>query len=104
MSSKAYSCPREDCDYVTEATEPVLAAALLNIHATPHTQVTGNMGHSSVKPPPMERPRLVASSAKADWEAFSAKWRSFKAATSLTGDRVVHQLLGCLDDDFASLI
>ena len=97
-------CPIPGCEYNTEDVEAVLAAALLNIHATSHTQVTGNMGHSSVKPPPMERPRLVASSAEADWEVFSAKWRPFKAATSLTGDRVVHQLLGCLDDDLASLI
>ena len=100
----AIECPIPGCRYDTGDVEAVLAAALLNLHATTHAQAQGNAGHNAVKPPPMERPRLVASSAKADWEVFSAKWRSFKAATNLTGDKIVHQLLGCLDNDLASLI
>ena len=33
-----------------------------------------------------------------------SKWKSFKIATGVTGERVVHHLLGCLENDLASLV
>ena len=85
----------EDCDYTTEATEPVLAAALLNLHATSH--INTSVGHgSNTKAPSLERPKLQAMCPKADWKVFNSRWNSFKAATNITATKLVHQLLGCL--------
>ena len=103
MTTKSYSCPRDDCDYTTEATEPVLAAALLNLHATSH--ISTSVGHgSNTKAPPVERPKLQAMCPKADWKVFNSRWNSFKAATNIKATKLVHQLLGCLDHNLAKLV
>ena len=96
-------CPRNDCEYVTGDVADCIAAALLGAHATIHTG-NGGGNNNNARPPPMERPKLTANCPKAEWEVFVAKWRSFKAATNVTGNKVVHQLLGCLETDISSLV
>ena len=103
MASKSYSCPRDDCNFVTEPTEPVLAAAILNLHATSHATSSAGQGNST-KAPPVERPKLQALCPKADWKVFNSRWKSFKAATNISANKLVHQLLGCLDNDLAKLV
>ena len=100
------SCPRNDCQYATEDVEAVVAAALLNIHATTHSASGGNSNstNTSARPPPIERPKLQINSPRAEFEVFSAKWRSFKVAAGIAGDKAVHQLLGCLDGDLGGLV
>ena len=99
-------CPKAECTYKTPDVEPVVAAALLNVHATDHVGGGGNTagGGTASRPPPMERPKLQVNCPRSEWEIFAAKWRSFKVATSVSGDKVVHQLLGCMDSDLASLV
>ena len=98
------ACPLPNCDYTTDDVEPVLAAALLNIHSSAHAGGERSHSGSSARPPPIERPKLQAGCPRADWEVFSAKWRSFKLAANITSDKVIHQLLGCLDNDLGALV
>ena len=97
------NCPRPDCDYCTDDVEAILVAALLSAHTTIHLG-GGNNQSSHIRPPPMERPKLLPNCPRADWEVFVAKWRSFKAATGVASDKMVHQLLGCLDSELSSLV
>ena len=96
-------CPWMGCTFSTGEVEAIVAVALLNAHVTEHVNPT-TTGQSQARPPPVDRPRLQAASPKAEWEIFSSKWRSFKAATNLSADKVVHQLLGCLEGDLANLV
>ena len=60
------SCPRSDCQYATEDVEAVVAAALLNIHATTHSASGGNSNgtNTSARPPPIERPKARGQNSK----------------------------------------
>ena len=92
-------CPRGNCSYTTGDQDPVVAAALLTCHATSH-----QAGGGGTRAPPVDRPRLQAACARADWEVFKSRWQSFKAATNVQDDKVVHQLLGSLDNDVITLV
>ena len=98
-------CPR--CEFKTDPSEPVVAAALLNAHATEHS-ATGSSASATVKAPPVERPKLQSSCPKADWQVFRSRWESFKVATNLNAatnaSKLPHQLLGCLENDLAKLV
>ena len=97
-------CPRQGCTFQTEKSEPVVAAALLNAHATEHSAV---VTHSApVKAPPVERPKLQSSCPKSDWQVFKSRWESFKIATNLSENKtkLPHQLLSCLENDLAKLL
>ena len=95
-------CPRIGCDYSTGEQEAVIAAALLNAHSTVHTGPGGGGGNT--RAPPVERPKVTSACPLAEWEVFKSRWRSFKLATNIVGDKKVHQLLGCLDSDVANLV
>ena len=97
-------CPIADCAYDTGDVETNLAVALLNIHAAAHPVTSTGTNTSSVRPPPLERPKLTAGCPRAEFEIFCAKWRSFKTAAGLSTDKVVHHLLGCLDNDLGGLV
>ena len=73
------SCPRTDCDYATGDYEAVVAAALLSAHATEHNSAGLSQQRSSVRPPPVDRPKLTRDIPKADWLIFQSRWKSFKA-------------------------
>ena len=59
-------CPRTGCTFSTSDADAVVAAAILNGHTAEHTS-TNATGAGGAKPPPVERPKLQASSSKADW-------------------------------------
>ena len=98
-------CPRSSCSYETEDVEAVLAAALLNAHVGEHAapQTQGGGGNSA-RPPPVDRPKIQSACHKADWNIFKSRWRSFKSAANISPEKVVHQLLGCLDPDLTTLV
>ena len=58
-------CPRTGCTFSTSDADAVVAAAILNGHTAEHTS-TNATGAGGAKPPPVERPKLQASSPKAD--------------------------------------
>ena len=96
------SCPRQDCDYVTGEFEAVVSAALLTAHSTVHS--ASSQPRSNVRPPPVDRPKLSRDIPKADWLIFKSRWKSFKTATNISNEKIVHQLLGCLDSDLITLV
>ena len=59
-------CPRTGCTFSTSDADAVVAAAILNGHTAEHTS-TNATGAGGAKPPPVEWPKLQASSSKADW-------------------------------------
>ena len=63
------SCPRNDCQYATDDVEAVVAAALLNIHATTPSTGGGNSNNTntSARPPPIERPKFQINSLRAEF-------------------------------------
>ena len=85
-------CPIAECPYETGDVETNIAVALLNIHAAAHPVNSPGSNSSSVRPPPLERPKITAGCPTAEFEVFSAKWRSFKTAAGLASDKVVHHL------------
>ena len=86
---------------VQETLNLPIDAAFLTCHASTHAEGGGISNHnSSARPLPLERPKLQAGCPRADWEGFSAKWRQPNAAT----DKIIHQLLGCLDHDLSALV
>ena len=105
MSDVDIKCP--SCTYRTGENEPVIAAALLNVHATVHA-APGNSSSAPIKAPPVDRPKLQAACPKADWLVFKSRWESFKVATNLNDSqnlsKLPHQLLSCLEDDLAKLV
>ena len=56
MTERAYNCPVQGCDFTTGPVEAVVAAALLNSHNFSHQTQFGS--GSSIKAPPVERPKL----------------------------------------------
>ena len=61
-------CPRTGCTFSTSDADAVVAAAILNGHTAEHTSTNTNAtGAGGAKPPPVEQPKLQASSSKADW-------------------------------------
>ena len=103
MSKVNVKCPVLGCDYETGSYDAAIAAALLTCHSKTHTSAPGNSSNHS-KPPPVERPKVVANCARADWMIFKSKWNSFKQAASVHSSKVVYQLIGCLDQDLATLL
>ena len=97
-------CPRASCAYETEDVDAVLAAALLNAHVGEHAVPHAQGGGSNNAPPTVERPRIQSACHKADWSIFKSRWNSFKSAANINPDKVVHQLLGCLDTDVVTLV
>ena len=74
LKMPAIRCPVTNCSFVTDDVEPVLAAALLNLHSSEHSGGSGGRTQGpSARPPPIERPKLSAGCPRADWEVFSAK-------------------------------
>ena len=90
------------CEYETVPVEPGVAAALMNAHTTSHQNQ--QQGGSNIKAPPVERSKLQSLCPKADWVVFMSRWKSFKAATNLPAPRIVHHLLGCLDEEVSKLV
>ena len=52
----------------------------------------------------VDRPKIQSACHKAEWNIFKSRWRSFKSAAIIDPDKVVHQLLGCLDPDLVTLV
>ena len=102
MTEVNVRCPVPECDYETGLYDTAIAAALLTCHSKTHTAAPVN--HNNSKPPPVERPKVVANCARADWMIFKSKWNSFKQAASVHSSKVVYQLIGCLDQDLATLL
>ena len=101
----AITCPFPGCDFeIAETTEPVLAAAQLNLHALTHTHATAvNQHHipqpAKQKPPKIPRPVITKDTSEEDWNTFVKKWNLFKNGTDIPATQITTHLWQCCDPD-----
>ena len=74
----AIGCPLPGCQYSTDDTEAVLAAAQLNLHALSHTSATVPTTPAKQRPPKIDRPTIEKDTSEEDWNTFLKKWDLFK--------------------------
>lgn len=102
ISSKMIHCPIPGCDFTIAAeTEPVLAAAQLNLHALTHTHATSTnpAQPTKQKPPKISRPSITKDTTEEDWNTFVKKWNLFKNGTDIPPTQVTTHLWQCCDPD-----
>ena len=90
-------CPITDCPFATEDVEAVIAASLLNLHATEHSNTSHTV--TPMKVEKVKRPTLSLAGINEDWSYFTSRWTEYKEATHITGREVSIQLLECCDEE-----
>ena len=91
-------CPFPDCTFEAENEEPVVTAALLNIHAAAHT-ATAIAPSTSARADKLKRPSVLLAGTGEEWAYFVTRWNEYRDGTKLTGADIVAQLLECCDED-----
>ena len=91
-------CPFPDCTFEAENDEPVVTAALLNIHAAAHT-ATAIAPSTSARADKLKRPSVLLAGTGEEWAYFVTRWNEYRDGTKLTGADIIAQLLECCDDD-----
>eukprot|EP00111_Clytia_hemisphaerica_P012758 TCONS_00037534-protein len=101
----AITCPIPDCTYeIPDGTEPMLAAAQLNLHALTHTHAAAITQHrapqpTKQKPPKIARPTISKDTTEEDWNTFVKKWNLFKNGTDIPATQITTHLWQCCDPD-----
>ena len=91
-------CPVANCSYVTEDVDAVVAASLLNLHATDHATRATPSTATTPQVEKVKRPAIFPAGTSEDWSYFQSRWSEYKAATKLQGNDIVIQLLECCDE------
>ena len=89
-------CPIEGCEYETPDIEPVIAAALITVHATSHQ--TPSQPTQMARVEKGKRPSTSSAGTTEDWQYFTSRWGDYVKATKLEGTDKVIQLLECCDE------
>ena len=88
MAPVELRCPVDNCDFVTQSTEPAAAATILTIHATAAHGTGGGAGGrengSQGKKP--ERPTIDVDVSENDWSLFVDSWDRYKRMSSVNGE------------------
>ncbi len=98
MAKFKIKCPVVECEYECESDEAVIAASLLNIHATTHTQHQAASNTSIGKVEKLKRPTISSAGTSEQWEYFLTRWDEYRNGTHLQGTDAVIQLLECCDE------
>ena len=91
-------CPVANCSYVTEDVDAVVAASLLNLHATDHATRATPSTAITPQVEKVKRPTISPAGTSEDWSYFQSRWSEYKAATKIQGNDIVIQLLECCDE------
>ena len=101
--AKKHKCPFPKRTYETDEVEDALAAVLLLVHSSgTHTA----SGHAAAAPgvtpntklEEVLSPTISAAGSSEDWSYFLTRWGDYVAATNVTGNDKVIQLLECCDE------
>ena len=92
-------CPRSGCMYQTSDEEPLVVAALLNLHASEHTEAS-----AKTNGPKLERPRIAAGVSQEVWNAFIRKWEAYRIGSRIAEDIAAIQLFQCAESGLADII
>ena len=91
-------CPVANCSYVTEDVDAVVAASLLNLHATDHATRATPSTATTPQVEKVKRPTIFPAGTSEDWSYFQSRWSEYKAATKIQGNDIVIRLLECCDE------
>ena len=83
--------PFPDCTFEAENDEPVVTAALLNIHAAAHT-ATAIAPSTSARADKLKRPSVLLAGTGEELAYFVTRWNEYRDGTKLTGADIVAQL------------
>ena len=86
-------CPIPGCTYTTDNLDAVIVAALLNAHTVTHTAAPG-----AARVEKVARPTVSSAGTSEEWIYFTTRWSEYVAATRITGQDQVTQLLECCDN------
>lgn len=87
------ACPIPGCTYTTDDVDAVIVAALLNAHTVTHT-----MTPAAPRVEKVTRPTISSAGTCEEWAYFTTRWAEYVAATRVTGQDQVAQLLECCDN------
>ena len=90
-------CQFADCEYVAEGASEGIAIAKLGSHVVEHSS------RPSMRPPPIDRPKIKPLSTEEEYNAFKADFERFKELCNIT-TRVSDQLWQCCSDSLKALI
>lgn len=86
-------CPIDGCSYSTPDLSDTVIVALLSTHAIQH-----NNNAPTAKVEKVKRPSITSSGTSEEWSYFMTRWTEYVAATKITGQDKVVQLLECCDE------
>ena len=92
------ACPRVECDYETEDLDPVIVAALLQVHATSHTSASNAMAGRG---PKLDRPKIDVGVNQETWNMFLKRWEAFRTCSGISESMAAVQLLQCASVELA---
>ena len=98
----AIPCPHApECDYMTDSEATVgESIKLLEMHERAKHS-TPSISSSTARAPKCEsvrRPCITTGGTSEDWQYFETRWSEYAAATKLSGQEKVLQLLECCDE------
>ena len=96
------ACPIENCAYVTDDVEAVIAASLIQVHGSTHTAPApaGAAAALATRPkgPKLERPSINMGVELETWNSFVRRWRAFKDGSGINDNGATYQLIHCADE------
>ena len=92
-------CPR--CDYETDDVDPQVVVALLNIHATFHTQNTTGPHQPQ---PKLDRPKIDVGVEEEAWNSFMRRWEAFRLGSGIDHTTVSMQFFQCATESLGDLV
>ena len=93
-------CSAPDCTHSFGTATGNALTALIELHARTAHPPTHHEAEpaATTKAEKVRRPTITPQGTTEDWTYFTSRWKEYKAATKITGDDVVSQLLETCDE------
>ena len=95
-------CPIDLCTCKTDDVDVVVAAALLNLHATTHVKI--QQPNSSVKKPDRPEIDLVVKTSEAEWAFFCSEWDIYKTRSGIKNEEITLELRAACTTELRSAL
>ena len=92
-------CSAPGCEHNFGSATGNALVSLIELHARTAHPPAPAAEHATVKAEKVRRPAITSQGTTEDWNYFCSRWREYKAATKLTGDNIVFQLLETCDEN-----
>ena len=94
-------CPVSGCSFQTSDRDPLIVAALLQLHAADHAAAASSSGRAG---PKLDRPRIDAGVDEEVWNSFVRRWEAFRTGSQISNDVAPVQQLQCASEELAHLV